>query len=108
MEADRSSVLAQRAASEVPRWTRAVEDQSAPIPKEMMSKLGRIVCNLARRPQSKASHTLAWLGDELGESKHLCAQWEATPAASLNAGVGEEFRPRLVRLACPAIAEFLS
>jgi len=29
-----SSVLAQRAASKGPRWTRAVEDQSAPIPRE--------------------------------------------------------------------------
>jgi len=33
-------VLAQRAASEGPRWTRAVEDQSAPIPKEVTSELG--------------------------------------------------------------------
>jgi hypothetical protein len=33
-------VLAQRAASEGPRWTRAVEDQSAPIPREITSKLG--------------------------------------------------------------------
>jgi hypothetical protein len=33
MEPDESSVLAQRAASEGPRWTRAVEDQSASIPK---------------------------------------------------------------------------
>jgi hypothetical protein len=74
----------------------------------MMSKLGRIVCNLVRRPQSKAPHTLAWLGDELEERKHLCAQWETTPAASLNAGAGEEFRPHLGRLACNAIADFLS
>ena len=35
-------MLAQRAASEGPRWTRAVEDQSAPIPPlERTSKLGR-------------------------------------------------------------------
>jgi hypothetical protein len=33
-------VLAQRAAWEGPRWTRAVEDQSAPIPKEIASELG--------------------------------------------------------------------
>src|SRR5207244_2317290 len=33
---------AQRAASEGPRWTRAVEDQSAPIPKERKSMLGRM------------------------------------------------------------------
>jgi len=36
-------VLAQRAASEGPRWTRAVEDQSAPIPEEVTSKLGRTI-----------------------------------------------------------------
>jgi hypothetical protein len=28
-------------------WTRAVEDQSAPIPEELMSELGGIICNLA-------------------------------------------------------------
>ena len=33
-------MLAQRAASEGPRWTRAVEDQSAPIPEEITSELG--------------------------------------------------------------------
>ena len=33
-------MLAQRAASEGPRWTRAVEDRSAPIPREVTSKLG--------------------------------------------------------------------
>jgi len=36
-------VLAQRAAWEGPRWTRAVEDQSAPIPEEIASELGRII-----------------------------------------------------------------
>jgi hypothetical protein len=35
-------LLAQRAASEGPRWTRAVEDQSAPIPEEISSELGGI------------------------------------------------------------------
>jgi hypothetical protein len=44
-------VLAQRAASEGPRWTRAVEDPSAPIPEEITSKLGGIIYNLARRAQ---------------------------------------------------------
>jgi len=33
------------------RKLRAVEDQSAPIPEEIMSELGGIICNLARRPQ---------------------------------------------------------
>ena len=46
----------------------AVEDQSAPIPEEIMSELGGIICNLVRRPQLKASHILVWLDDELGES----------------------------------------
>jgi len=32
-------------------FTRAVEDQSAPIPEEITSELGGIICNLARRPQ---------------------------------------------------------
>jgi hypothetical protein len=36
-------VLAQRAAWEGPRWTRAVEDQSAPIPEEIASELGGII-----------------------------------------------------------------
>ena len=34
-------MLAQRAASEGPRWTRAVEDQSAPIPEDIANELGR-------------------------------------------------------------------
>ena len=34
-------MLAQRAASEGPRWTRAVEDQSAPILEERVSEFGR-------------------------------------------------------------------
>jgi hypothetical protein len=38
-----SSLLAQRAAWEGPRWTRAVEDQSAPIPEEIASELGGII-----------------------------------------------------------------
>ena len=36
----RFPVLAQRAASEGPRWTRAVEDQSAPIPEKITSERG--------------------------------------------------------------------
>jgi hypothetical protein len=35
-------MLAQRAVADSPRWTRAVEDQSAPIPEERTSKLGKI------------------------------------------------------------------
>ena len=33
------------------RKLRAVEDQSAPIPEEITSELGGVICNLARRPQ---------------------------------------------------------
>ena len=36
-------MLAQRAACEGPRWTRAVEDRSAPIPEEIASELGGII-----------------------------------------------------------------
>jgi len=34
-------MLAQRAVEDSPRWTRAVEEQSGPIPEEGTSKLGR-------------------------------------------------------------------
>jgi len=34
------------------RKSRAMEDQSAPIPEEITSELGGIICNLVRRPQS--------------------------------------------------------
>jgi hypothetical protein len=44
-------MLVQRAALEGPRWTRAVEDQSVPIPEEITSKLGGGTCRLVRRPQ---------------------------------------------------------
>ena len=37
-------MLAQRAVADSPRWTRAVEDQSAPIPEEIPSEPGRIIC----------------------------------------------------------------
>ena len=36
-------MLAQRAAWEGPRWTRAVEDQSASIPEKIASELGGII-----------------------------------------------------------------
>lgn len=39
MGADDLLLLAQRAASECPRWTRAVEDQSAPIPRKLRASL---------------------------------------------------------------------
>jgi hypothetical protein len=45
-----SSVLAQRAVADAPRWTRAVEDQSAPIPEEITSELGGSV-NIVRCAQ---------------------------------------------------------
>jgi hypothetical protein len=33
------------------RKSRAVEDQSAPIPEEITSELGGIICKLVRQPQ---------------------------------------------------------
>ena len=38
---------------------------------------------LARQPQSKASHTLAWSGDERGESKRQRARWKIHQPPSL-------------------------
>jgi hypothetical protein len=52
MEPDDLSVLAQRAASEGPRWTRAVEDQSAPILGEGTSELGGSIY-IVRRAQGR-------------------------------------------------------
>ncbi len=40
----------------------------------LCSRSARPKKGLARRPQSKAAHTLAWLSDELRESNRLCAQ----------------------------------
>jgi len=36
-------MLAQRAVEDSPRWTRAVEDQSAPIPEKWTNEFGGIV-----------------------------------------------------------------
>ena len=52
-------MLAQRAVADSPRWTRAVEDQSAPIPEEKINKLGRTIGRFPRRPQSKTPHVIA-------------------------------------------------
>ena len=35
------------------RMSRAVEDQSAPIPEDKTSELGGIICSLVRRAQSR-------------------------------------------------------
>jgi hypothetical protein len=43
-------VLAQRAASEGPRWTRAVEDQLAPIPEEKTRELEERIFSRSLRP----------------------------------------------------------
>jgi len=52
--------------SEGPRWTRAVEDQSAPIPKETTSELGGIIY-IVRRAQSRIDQaTLEERASELG------------------------------------------
>ncbi len=72
MEPDDLSVLAQRAASEGPRWTRAVEDQSAPIPREIASKLGRISllarCGLAWDKARLGAP--GWEGEKSGLFEH--------------------------------------
>ncbi|MCG3770237.1 MAG: hypothetical protein JW384_01380 [Nitrosomonadaceae bacterium] len=76
MGADDLSVLAQRAASEDPRWTRAVEDQSAPIPKEITSELGRSM-DIVRCAQSRATlatpcqYLLKRMKDVFGEQPHI-------------------------------------
>ena len=45
-------MLAQRAVADSPRWTRAVEDQSGPIPgRERASELGEIIIMVVRRAQ---------------------------------------------------------
>ena len=44
-------LLVQRAASEGPCWTRAVEDQSAPIPEEISSELGEDHIAVSQRAQ---------------------------------------------------------
>jgi hypothetical protein len=60
-------MLAQRAVADSPRWTRAVGDQSAPIPEEKTSKLGGIICNLVQRAQSRIDQaTLEEKASELG------------------------------------------
>jgi hypothetical protein len=60
-------MLAQRAASEGPRWTRAVEDQSAPIPEEKTREFGEVslatryglACGMARLS------TPGWTGEKV-------------------------------------------
>ena len=57
-------MLAQRAALEGPRWTRAVEDRSAPIPEEITSELGgSIDCMLADRARSEFARSMRAIGD---------------------------------------------
>ena len=51
-----SPVLAQRAVADSPRWTRAVEDQSAPIPEETTSELGW-TSYIVRRAQLRINQT---------------------------------------------------
>jgi hypothetical protein len=74
-----SPVLAQRAVSEDPGWTRAVEDQSVPIPEEITNEIGGIICSLARRPQydQYGCHSLE-------ESMDLIRKWETDPTEDRN------------------------
>jgi hypothetical protein len=57
-------MLAQRAIADSPRWTRAVEDQSAPISEEITSELGRSIY-IVRRAQSRIDQ--AALENEMGK-----------------------------------------
>jgi hypothetical protein len=56
-------MLAQRAVEDSPRWTRAVEDHSAPIPEKRTSKLGGSMY-MVRCAQSKANHVCPDGSDE--------------------------------------------
>jgi len=49
------------------RSTRAVGDQSAPIPEEITSELGGIICNLARRAQLNQT----WVSFREGETSEF-------------------------------------
>jgi hypothetical protein len=85
-------MLAQRAVADSPRWTRAVEDQSAPIPREKTSELGGSI-HIVRRAQSRIDQ--ATLEIELGIEKmravkdglpapsHPPASWLLTKSASV-------------------------
>ena len=67
-------MLAQRAAKESPRWTRAVEDQSALIPEERASKLGvakglgQVPFVLAERAHSESARSMRAVNGSLGHS----------------------------------------
>src|SRR3990172_7393736 len=74
-------------------WTRAVEDQSAPIPDEITSELGGIICNLARRPHIDQHACLSKRGkaSKLGRINYMdegrsMRAMETTPAVSLDTG----------------------
>jgi hypothetical protein len=55
----------------------------------LCSRSARPKKGLARRPQSKAAYTLAWLSDELKESNRLCARERAALATPLKRGIEE-------------------
>ena len=51
-------MLAQRVVADSPRWTRAGEDQSAPIPEEITSELGGRSCIAGLRYDPRLCHVL--------------------------------------------------
>ena len=69
-------MLAQRAASEGPRWTRAVEDQPALISEEISSELGRSIY-IVGRAQSRIDQ--ATLANEMGSGKTRAVEINQSP-----------------------------
>ena len=67
------------------RWTRAVEDQSAPIPRDIMSKLGGSMY-IVRRAQSRINQ--ATLENDMGNWKD--ARSGRNPPISLSSQSGHE------------------
>ncbi len=60
--------------TEGPRWTRAVEDQSAPIPEEITSKLGGIIYMDYGRPMRALKASLAASLGEMRTEKAFVGQ----------------------------------
>ena len=83
-------MLAQRAVADSPRWTRAVEDHSAPIPEDRTSKIGGIMY-IARCAQSRAASATP-LGAKWGEMKRM-GGWPVALLCSRNAHRGRPIRP---------------
>src|SRR6266850_6842717 len=63
-------MLAQRAVGDSPRWTRAVEDQSGPIPEERTSGLGGIIYMNGGRSMHAAKDSPATPPHSLAHASH--------------------------------------